>query len=30
MNNVWQLPVDKHAQTILKQKIWKLKIRTVK
>ena len=26
MNNVWQLPVDKAAQTVLKQNIWKWNI----
>jgi len=30
MNNVWQLPVDKLAQTVLKQKILKLNISTLK
>ena len=29
MNNVWQLPVDKPAQTVLKQNIWKWNISTL-
>jgi len=30
MNNVWQLPVDKAAQTVLKQNIWKWNTSTLK
>ena len=29
MNNVWQIPVDKPAQTVLKQNLWKWNISTI-
>jgi len=30
MNNVWQCSVDKPAQSVLKQNIWKWNISTLK